>query len=479
MRNLEHPWDLVVLGIEIALFIYFLFANAFYVFTAIVALRRLPWFVKLHRVEPMRSPHSALEQPVSMIVPAYNEERGIVDTVESLLAIDYAASEIIVVNDGSTDRTLEVLTQKYSLEPYPSAYDATLPTNEVKHTYLSTVNPALRVIDKVRGGKADALNAGLNASRFPLVLACDSDSYYAPSALQWMTEPFQRDPYTVVVGGAIGIGNDCFQDAKGGFRPTFPKHWLPRFQALEYLRAFVTTRLGFASHNALGIVSGACGLWRKSVLVEAGGYRTDTVWEDMEMTLRVHHMLSEQGRKYHVNYTPYPVCWTFVPNTVGELFHQRKLWHRHLSECMAIHRRLLWTRGPLGWVTMPYLAFVEWLAPLAVSFGLIFAGVGIYFHFLDWYSQVVLLGLVLMLALVISIVTILLDEISFTMYRPSSIWGLFMAAILENFGYRQFVGLASFTGFFAWAFRTKYHGRKPPGPFVKAWNPEPASKTPI
>jgi cellulose synthase/poly-beta-1,6-N-acetylglucosamine synthase-like glycosyltransferase len=472
-HGIAYPWDLVVFIIEIALFAYFLLVTSFYAFAVVVALLRLPWFVKLHRSDPLLRSQSSLDQPVSMIVPAYNEEKAIVATVRSLLAIEYAASEVIVVNDGSTDRTLDMLAKSFALEPSPDVRRVVLRTGEVKQIYRSATYPALRVVDKANGGKADALNAGINISRYPLVLSCDADSYYHPSALEWLTEPFQKDPRTVVVGGAIGVGNDCIPDSKDAtFEPSLPKGMLQRFQALEYLRAFLATRVGWAPFNALGIISGACGLWSKDVLVEVGGYRTDTVWEDMEMTLRVHHFMRVKRRPYRVAFTPYPVCWTIVPETAGELFHQRKYWHRHLSECIAIHRNTLWSNGTFGWMTMPYFVLAEWLAPLAVAVGFAFALVGIYFHFLDWFSQGVLLALVIVLALLHSFLALLLDEMSFTAYGVRDVWSLFGTALIEQVGYRQFIWLANLSGFFAWLFRRPYRGRKPPGPFVRPYDPD-------
>lgn len=467
---LHYPWDLIVFVIEILLFAYFLLINAYYVFTAVLALANLPLFMRLHRVDPLRRSYSALDTPISMIIPAYNEQEVIVKTVSSLLAMEYPTFEVIVVNDGSNDSTLEKLGEEFVLEPYPESYRVSIPTEEVREVYRSAVHPELIVIDKVNGGKADALNVGLNVARYPLILAGDADSYYHPSTLQWMSEPFQKDGRTIVVGGAVAVGNDCIPESVGDpFNPSLPKKMLPRFQALEYLRAFLSTRLGWAPLNALGIVSGACGLWRKDLLVEAGGYRRDTVWEDMEMTLRVHHMMRRKKRPYRVAFTPYPVCWTMVPTNLSQLYSQRVLWHRHLSECMAIHRRLMFGGGALGWMAFPYLVFFEWLAPLVVTFGICFGVAGVVFGFLDWYSQWVLLGLVLTLAVLISFVAILLDEISFTAYRLRDIWNLFFTALMENFGYRQFVGLANLVGFITWVANTKVRGRKPPGIWVKPY----------
>jgi cellulose synthase/poly-beta-1,6-N-acetylglucosamine synthase-like glycosyltransferase len=467
--NVQPPWDAVVFTIEVLLFAYFISANGFYAFTALLALANLPLFVKLHRVDPLRRSYSALDTPVSVIVPAFDEREHVVKTVRSLLALEYPTFEVIVVNDGSTDGTLEALGEAFALEPYPDAYRVSLPTEEVRETYRSAQYPALRVIDKANGGKADALNAGLNVARYPLVLAGDAKSYYHPSTLQWMTEPFQKDGRTMVVGGAVAVGNGGTPDARGELVPKLPSRLLLRFQALEYLRTFLSNRLGWAPLNALGMVSGACGLWRKDLLVEAGGYRRDTVWEDMEMTLRVHHMMRRKGRTYRVAFTPYPVCWTIVPETLGSLYRQRVLWHRHLSECLSIHRGLLLKGGALGWMTLPYLIFFEWLAPLVVTFAIAFGAAGLIFHFLTWQSQAVLLALAITLAILISFVAILLDEISFTAYRLSDVWNLILAAFLDNFGYRQFVGFANLAGLIAWATRSSYRGRKPPGMFVKPY----------
>ncbi len=473
-RTLHYPWDLIVFVIEVALFSYFIFVNAFYLFTAFVALFRLPDFVKIHRVDPLRSTGSALDKPISIVIPAFNEEVHIERTVNSLLAIEYAASEIVVVNDGSTDGTLAVLTEAFALEPFPAVYRVAVPTKEIHAIYRSATHPNLMVVDKVNGGKGDALNAGVNVARFPLIFSGDADSFYHPSTLIWMSEPFEKNPLTIAVGGAIAVGNDAIPETPDGkIEPQLPKGWLPRFQALEYLRAFLGSRMGWAPINGLGTISGACGLWRRDIIVEAGGYRTDTIWEDLEMTLRAHNMMRKQKRPYNIAFAPYPVCWTSVPSTFGELYRQRKSWHRHLAECMVIHRNLLFGGGVIGWLTMPYLMFAEFLAPAAVLFGLLFAVVALYFHFINIYANLLLLGLVVVLSILISLLSILLDQLSYRTYR-SSLWPLLSASVLDFF-FRQFIFVANLSGLFAWLFRRPFHGRKgsPPGINVAAYRPEP------
>jgi cellulose synthase/poly-beta-1,6-N-acetylglucosamine synthase-like glycosyltransferase len=465
----------VIVGIEICLFAYFIAINSYYLFTGAIALLRLPWLVRLHLADPVRRSNSTFERPVTFVVPAFNEEAAIIASLRSMLAMDYVNFEIIVVNDGSTDGTLRALSDAFELEPYEGIYRAELATQDIKEIYQSVLHPELRVIDKVNGGKGDALNAAINLARFPLIFSADADSYYHPQTLQWMTEPFDKDPLTVVVGGAIAVTTaPSAAHPEEHFAQHLPKTLIGRFQVLEYLRAFLATRIGFAPLNALGIVSGACGLWRKDILIACGGFRTDTIWEDMEMTLRVHNYCVSTGRPYRVAFTPYPVCWTDVPATLGALYQQRKGWHRHLSECVAIHRRMLF--GPGGffsWITMPYFVFFEWLAPAVVLSGIVFSIAGALLGFLNVEAQIWLLLFVFILAIFGSIVSILLDEISFAAYRSSEVWSLFVAALLENIGYRQFVMIANFSGFLAWLFHRPIRGNtKYPGPFVKAWRPK-------
>jgi cellulose synthase/poly-beta-1,6-N-acetylglucosamine synthase-like glycosyltransferase len=475
---LPQPWNVVVLAIEVFLFVYFICVNGYYLFTGVIALLQLPAFVKIHLADPVRRSNSTLDQPVSILVPAFNEREIIVASLESILALDYGNFEVIVINDGSSDDTMELLDTAFDLEPYEGIYRVEVATQEIVEVYQSARYPALRVVDKRNGGKGDALNAGMNLARFPLVFTADADSFYHPQTLQWMILPFQKEPRTVAVGGAIAVGLPEREKRGGGLRATLPSKLIQRFQVLEYLRAFLATRMGFAPLNGLGIISGACGLWKREVLVGCGGFRVDTIWEDMEMTLRVHHFCIATGRPYRIGFTPYPVCWTDVPASLGVLYKQRRGWHRHLSESMMIHRRMLFgSATAFSWITMPYLFFFEWLAPVVILFGITFMAVGAWLGFLDWHSQWWLTVLVFVLALLGSLAGMLLDAISYTSYGLNDTWALFGDAFLENFGYRQFVLAANFMGLMTWLFRTPVRGtRSAPGLFVKAWRaPSPGN----
>ena len=469
------PATLIIYGIEVLLFLYFLLSNSYYVLTSAIALARIPRFVKLHRAMPVRSERSPYEHPVSVLIPAYNEAEGILDTVRSLLAQEYSEHEVVVINDGSTDATLHLLIEHFDLERFPEAYCVRLATASIVGIYQSATFPNLRVIDKENGGKADALNAGINGARYPLIFACDGDSYYTPDAIQCLVEAFERDPKTVASSGAIGVSNACEFDEGRIVRSRLSTRWIVRFQVLEYMRAFLSSRLGWAPLNALCIVSGACGLFNKDLVIEIGGYRTDTIWEDMEMTMRLHHFLRAMRRPYRIAFTPFTVCWTRVPDTLVDLWKQRVSWHRHVSECVTIHRELFLagTAGTVGWLAFPSMVVAEWISPCMVVFGLAFGFTAAYFGFLSYTSQIVLLALVFAIGLTICMVAVLIGELSYNTYDVHELFVLLGSSVCEFFGYRQFVTLANFVGMWHWFAGFPIRGKPGmPGWRLRPYDPE-------
>lgn len=464
----------VVFALEVLLFVYFLVTNGIYIGTALLAIVQMPFFVKMHRADPIHYAYSPYEIPVSVLIPAYNEEEGILDTVRSLLEQKYSEHEVVVINDGSSDRTLDLLRDAFALEMFPEAYRVRLNTKAVRGIYQSQTHPNLRVIDKENGGKGDALNAGINGARYPLVFCCDGDSYYSPDALQCLIEPMVKNPKTVVSSGSIGVSNECVFENGQIVKRRLSRRWIVRFQVLEYMRAFLSSRLGWAPLNALCIVSGACGLFRKEILIQAGGYRTDTVWEDMEITLRIHHMLRNRGTPYRIAFTPFIVCWTRVPDTLEELWGQRVSWHRHVSECVTIHRSMLWrtSMGLIGRLGFPYMVIGEWISPFMLVFGLAFGFITAALGFLSYYSQEVLLALVFALGLAICAAAIFLDELSFNTYSAGELLLLLGATFLEFFGFRQFVTAANFAGLWAWLTGKPLRGKPaPPGWRLPRYDP--------
>lgn len=231
--------------------------------------------------------------------------------------------------------------------------------------------------------------------------------------------------------------------------------------------------MGWAHLNSLCTVSGALGLYRKDILIETGGFRTDILWEDTEMTIRVHHYMRALGRPYRIAFMPYPVCWTMVPDTLRALWKQRIGWHRHLSEVMAIHRRLLFRKGSgaIGWFGLPVLALFEWLAPVVVVFGIGFGAGMFYYGVLSLWSQVVLLLLVFSLSMLVAVTAVLLNEISFGTYGADGMLRLMLFTIVENFGYRQIGTLANLVGIVRWMFYRRARRRRVLGLFVRPYDP--------
>ncbi len=309
---------------------------------------------------------SGLEPAISILVPAYNEEATIVGAVRSMLQLAYSEFEIIVVNDGSRDRTLDVLVQAFALAPFPESNRGTIPTQETRASYRSARHPNLRVIDKHNGGKADSLNAGINAARHPLFCGVDADSVLGRDSLQHLVKPFLRHPDTVATGGTVRVANGC--EVKDGYltRVGLPRNPWALLQVVEYLRAFLFGRLGWSRLNALLIVSGAFGLFKTETVIEVGGYRTKTIGEDMELVVRLHRVLRERGVPYRIEYVPEPVCWTEVPEDGATLRNQRIRWQRGLGESLTLNWSLLCSRrgGAPGWIAFPFMVVFDWLGPL-------------------------------------------------------------------------------------------------------------------
>lgn len=436
----------------------FIGLNLAYLALIACSLLELPRHLAARLLDLLPRAYSGYEPPVSVVIPAYNEEATIATSVHSMLQLDYPQLEVIVVNDGSADGTLAALRREFALVRYPEAYWRRLDVKRVRAIYRSAKFANLRVIDKENGGKADALNAGLNAARYPLLCAVDADSILERVSLRRVVAPFLDEPRTVASGGTVRIANGC--EVRGGFleKVGLPAKMLPLLQIVEYLRAFLFGRLGWAPMNAVLIISGAFGVFRKDVVVGAGGYRRDTVGEDMELIVRLHRVHRLAGGPYRVAFLPDPVCWTEAPETLKALRLQRTRWQRGLGESLAYNRALLFHRrgGAAGWVAFPFMAAFELFGPAVEVAGYLFMALGFVFGFVGdaafWAFMLLAIGLGMML----SASALLLEEISFHIYkRPGELLALAVASILENLGYRQLVSLWRLQGFMQWAGGTR------------------------
>jgi len=433
---------------------YFVALHGIYLLLTLLAARTLLRLQRYRPIEQLPLAHSQLMPPISVLVPAYNEETTITATVESLLQLGYGEFEVIVINDGSRDQTLQVLIERFGLLPYPAAYRVQIPTQAVRGIYRSVRYPALRVIDKDNGGKADSLNAGINASRYPLFCGVDADSILERDSLQKVVQPFLRVPEMVATGGTIRAANGC--DVRGGalHRVELPRNPWALLQVMEYLRAFLFGRLGWSSVNAMLIISGAFGVFRKQTVMDVGGYRTHTIGEDMELVVRIHHHLRAQGKPYRIEFVPDPVCWTEVPEDRQTLRNQRIRWQRGLSESLNAHWGLLFSRrgGWPGWVAFPYMVLFEWLGPLVELLGYLWTTWAWWAGFISGQAFSLFLLVAVGLGIVLSVAGVLLEQWSFRMYPTvRQMLLLVLAAVVENLGYRQLNAWWRLVGLYRWA----------------------------
>ncbi|HNY31053.1 MAG TPA: glycosyltransferase [Fibrobacteria bacterium] len=396
--------------------------------------------------------------PVSVIVPAYNEEGTIAATIHSLLQLNYPQFEIIVVNDGSKDGTLKAAVEAFGLQEFREVHRHDLATRKVRAVYRSLRFPNLRFIDKENGGKADALNAGINASIHPLFCGIDADSILQQDSLVRCVQPFLEDPATICAGGTIRIANGC--RVEGGFLVStgLPTNPLALAQVVEYLRAFLFGRLAWSPLNALLVVSGAFGIFHRETVVEAGGYSTGTIGEDMELVVRLHATMLRKKRRYRIVYLPDPICWTEAPESLGVLANQRVRWQRGLAESLWRHRRLLFSRGSgaVGFLSMPFLVLFELLEPLVEVGGIAFFVWSAAFGEISWSTTALFFALVVALGFLQSINAVFLEEASFRQFKSlSHIGKLLASAVLENIGYRQLNTWWRLKGLLLWLAKTR------------------------
>ena len=429
-----HAFNWIVLG-------YFILLNSVYLVTSIFAFRALRLYARrLKALEIDDLVAGAGAPPISLIAPAHNEEATCVESVKSLLALNYPDFEILVVNDGSSDRTLERLAEAFDHVPSPRSPTAEIPTKNVREIYRSRRSPDLWVIDKENGGKADALNVGVNHCHSPFFCAIDADSLLERDALSRIIRPFLEDGTTVASGGIIRIVNGCTVNSGMVTDIRLPRSLLASFQVLEYLRAFLAGRMGWDAMNSTLIISGAFGLFRRTTVVDVGGYATDTVGEDMELVVRMQRHCLEKGIPARIGFVPDPVAWTECPETMKVLGRQRDRWQRGLIETLSRHRVMLFNRryGTIGTTAFPYFYCLEMMGPIIELCGYIVFIASWFAGILTPLFVTAFLLVALVLGIALSIAAVGLEELSFRRYpRQSDLLKLFALAIVENFGFRQ------------------------------------------
>jgi cellulose synthase/poly-beta-1,6-N-acetylglucosamine synthase-like glycosyltransferase len=425
------------------LFWYYLASNISYLVMLVVALktsaahqRRL----KSHSLAWFKD--SPLAPPITIIAPAHNEEKSIRVAVRNLLELDYPCLEVIVVNDGSEDGTLDEMKEEFQLRPVRAVYIPEAKSAPVRGLYRSTANASLKVVDKEAGGsKADAVNAGLNAATSPYVCIVDADSVLERDALLRIMVPIMEDPKRVVaVGGIIRVLNGS--EIEGGHlrRVRLPRKSIEVIQVIEYLRAFLIGREAWGQGNMLTIISGAFGVFRTDLVRAVGGYRSNSIGEDFDLVARMHRHLLEKGVDYRIHFVPDPMCWTEVPSDLQSLGRQRARWQKGLLDVLWPNRDMLFRPryGRIGCFALPYLWLFELFAPVVEIAGIITivlaACLGVLSR--EFFLQFLLFGYAF--ATVISIGSVLQEEITYKRYNDwQDVVRLVSYCFFEHFPYRQ------------------------------------------
>ncbi len=437
--------------------VYFIAVNLCYAVLLGLSFGEIMLYMRHNSFSNLRSIiQSELTPPVSILAPAYNEEATVVESVKSLLKLNYGNYEVVVINDGSKDGTLQRLITEFFLFRSKRIYNEVLEAKPVRGIYRS-VKPECRnlvVVDKENGGKADALNVGMNAAQHEYVCAIDADSLLEEEALQKVMKPFLEDETVIAAGGIVRIANGC--EVRNGriVKVGLSNKLLPIFQVVEYFRAFLSGRMGWQGVNGLMIISGAFGMFRRSAVFEAGGYNPATVGEDMELVARMHRVKREKREPYKIVFVPDPVCWTEAPETLKVLASQRNRWHRGLLDVLLMHKVMLFNPnyGVLGMAAMPYFLFVELLGPVFEFVGYVAMIALFIMGTLNSAMTILFFIVALFYGVMFSVGAVLLEEISFRRYpNPKHLALLLSFGVLENFGYRQLTAWWRMKAFYDYA----------------------------
>lgn len=397
---------------------------------------------------------------VSVIAPAFNESANIVYNVKSLLSLLYPKFEVVIVNDGSKDDTLEKLITHFELKKVDFYYEEKVKTNTVRGHYKST-NPIydkLLVVDKINAGsKADASNAGVNSCKYPIFLCTDVDCILKKDTIIKLVYPFMSEKNRVIATGAgIRISNSCIVK-KGLLKGVrFPREMFPRFQELEYVRSFLFGRMAWSRMNGLLLVSGGLGMFEKKAFFEVGGYWHDSLGEDLDLVIRLRKLMHEQKEKFSIRYLAESLCWTEVPASAKILIRQRSRWSRGLIQSLKIHRKVFFNPKYeiTGMLVFPYFVFFEFFVPILELLGLIIIIISLIFLDINLYFLLYSTLAIFLFFQSITLISILIDEFLFKNYNNlKEILILISISMVEPIVYHPINTFAYLKGY--WLFISK------------------------
>jgi cellulose synthase/poly-beta-1,6-N-acetylglucosamine synthase-like glycosyltransferase len=428
---------------------YFLIIGTIYLILNLVSFRNIFRYRKKLRYAELQDVFRQHNyKPITVIVPAYNKEDSIVDSVRSLLQMEYPDYQLVIVNDGSSDDTLKKLLENFKIRQVSFSPYYEIESKPIKTVYLSPSYPNLIVIDKQNGGKADSINAALNIANNPLIVVTDADSILERDCLLKITRPFIEDTNIVAVGGAVRISNGC-KINKGYLKEVgLAKSWLARFQIIESLRTYLFGRNGFEIINGILAIPNSFGCFKREALIEIGGYHTGAISEEVEIIIRIHKELRKKNPKSKISFIHDPACWIEAPEDLKSLSAHRIRWHKGMIESMFLHKELFLNPrfSWLGILVYPYYTFFEVFGPLIEITGYAVFILSLLLNIIPSSFALAYISIVIVYGVVHSTLSIYLEELSFRKYKNSKqLIILVLASFLENFGYRQ---LTSF-----WRFR--------------------------
>jgi cellulose synthase/poly-beta-1,6-N-acetylglucosamine synthase-like glycosyltransferase len=398
---------------------------------------------------------------IAIVAPAYNEASVIVESVNALLSLQYPDFEVIVVNDGSSDDTLQILIDTFGVKPVHRYYDLAVEHAPIKALYANPEIPSLLVVDKVNGGgKSDAMNAAINVSRCPLFVTIDVDSILEPDALLKVVKPFIDEPEKMVaVGGTIRVVNGCEVAHGQILKVGLPRNFLALVQTVEYLRAFLMARVALSQLQIMTVVSGAFGLFRRDLTIEVGGFSHNTVGEDMELVIKLHRHMRDRKLPYRIDFVEEPVCWTEAPSTLKVLKLQRARWQRGSLETFFKHKDMLFNPryGRVGFVSFLQILLVDVLGPIAEVAGYALIPLLYALGMISIEYVLAFVAVVFTFGVFVSVVTLILEEVELRRFPKARDLAILTAvSVVENFGYRQINNVWRVQGY--WQFLRKKGG---------------------
>lgn len=447
--------------------VYYTAANTLYLFLLFIALYILRKEQKYRPLlkEFIRRRSKLLSPGISILMPAYNEESSIVSSVNSILKQDYPDFNVIVINDGSKDKTMQELIHEFKLKPKTFVYTPGLSDSKIINTYISETNRRLMVIDKVNGGKADALNIGISFSRKSLVCCLDADSILERDALLRISIPFIESPDdTVAAGGTIRVVNGSNIHGHQVSKPRVSNHPLVVLQVVEYIRSFMCGRVGWNFFNSTLVISGAFGLFSREALISIGGYEKKTVGEDMEVVMELHkYYRLTRKEPYRIIFIPDPVCWTEVPESLTTLKRQRSRWQRGLFQSLSLYKNFFFNpkMGSIGLLGYPYFLFIELLSPVVEISSYILLFLAFHYGILNTEMAVLFFFVGIIYGMLMTVMSLIIEENYFSRYlRVRDLAKLLFATFIEAFGYRQLLNVIRLYAFVEQALGVKSWGEQ-------------------